>query len=197
MSTIHLALKQVGLFELVPAAAWKRDWTIDSVVVGDGRGSLKYLAPYVFRGPVSNWRVTECCWSEPIDNAKLVLQVKRSGTNRYRGMPLTVIEFLRRWLQHVLPSGLHRVRHDGFLNSHSKRSLQEVRWLIAVANHQLHYLACGVEFAMAATTKMACPQCGGAMICLGYTPPPPPPAGRITFSVARAPPNFVTAGNSV
>jgi hypothetical protein len=48
-------------------------------------------------------------------------------------MPLRVAEFIRRWMQHVLPSGRQRVRHYGFLNGHSKRSLGEVRWLIAVS----------------------------------------------------------------
>ena len=185
---LRKALKKAGLFELVPASAWKRDWTVDSVAVGDGQASLKYLAPYVFRGPVSDWRVIECCWSESIDDARLKLQVKPSGQRKYRSMPLTVIEFIRRWLQHVLPSGFHRVRHYGFMNGHSKCSLEEVRWLIAVANDQLHYLACGVEFVMAAAAKMTCPQCGGAMISLGYTPPPSPSYGWKTIYNARAPP---------
>ena len=35
-------------------------------------------------------------------------------------MPLAVTEFNRRWLLHVLPAGLHRVRYYGFLNGSSK-----------------------------------------------------------------------------
>ena len=88
---------------------WTRDWTVDSVAVSDGRATLKYLAPYVMRGPVSDWRVTSCNEADSLDDARLVLQVKRSGTSRYRGLPLTVTEFIRRWLMHVLPAGLHCV----------------------------------------------------------------------------------------
>ncbi len=183
------ALENAGLSESVPASAWKRDWTVDSVAVGDGQASLKYLAPYVLQGSVSNWRVTQCCWSESLADARLVLQVRPSGQRKYRPMPLTATDFIRSWLQHVLPTGFHRVRHHGFLNSHSKRSIQEVRWLIAVANDQLHYLACGVEFVIATSTKMSCPQCGGAMICLGYTPP----VACVGPATARAPPNWVIA----
>ncbi len=185
-------LDKAGLFRRVPSTVWQRDWTVDSIAVGDGRASLQYLAPYVFRGPVSNWRVTQCCWSELLDEASLVLQVKPSGQRKYRPMPLTVIELIRRWLQHVLPAGLHRVRHYGFLNAHSKTSLGEVRWLIAVAQGLLHYLACGVELVMAAFGKMTCPQCGGPMICCGYFPPPNTPLQHFQSSFPpRAPPRFL------
>ncbi len=187
-------LKRIGLFTQCPAKVWQRDWTVDAVAVGDGRASLKYLAPYVFRGPVSNWRVTQCCWSESLEDARLVLQVKPSGKRKYRGMPLTVTEFIRRWLQHVLPSGFHRVRHYGFLNSHSNVSLSEVRWLIAIANGLPHYLACGVELVLAAAAKMTCAECGGLMICLGYTPPPAPTqSGSILSGAPRAPPRLADA----
>lgn len=155
----------------IPTAAWHRTWTVDSQAVGSGHPTLKYLAPYVMRGPVANWRVTGCNEADSLEDARLVLQVKRSGSRRYRPMPLEVTEFIRRWLLHVLPVGLHRVRHYGFLSRSSKRSLEEVRLLIAVANDRLHHLACGQLIVMAKPPKMACPECGGPMICLGYTPP--------------------------
>jgi len=112
-------LHAAGLLPKVSAEAWRRDWTVDATSVGDSRASLKYLAPYVFRGPVSDWRVSGCNDSESLADATLVLQVKRSGERRYRPMPLRADEFIRRWLLHVLPSGFHRVRHYGFLHSHA------------------------------------------------------------------------------
>ena len=180
-------LRGTKCFAAIPASVWKRDWTVDSVAVGDGRATLKYLAPYVMRGPVSNWRVTSCNEEESLDDAKLVLQVKRSGTSRYRPLPLSVTEFIRRWLLHVLPAGLHRVRHYGFLNSSSKRTLEEVRWLVAVANELLHYLACSEQIVMAGPPKMVCPECGGAMISLGYLPPLVVGSSLLPYS-SRAPP---------
>ena len=36
---------------------------------------------------------------------------RRSGTNRWRRMRLDPMEFIRRFLQHVLPRGLQKVRH--------------------------------------------------------------------------------------
>jgi hypothetical protein len=181
-------LRGTKCFASIPSAVWHRDWTVDSVAVGDGRATLKYLAPYVMRGPVSNWRVTYCQQADSIDDACLTLQVKRSGSRRYRPMPLTVTEFIRRWLLHVLPAGLHRVRYYGFLNGSSKRSLEEVRLLVAVANQMLYYLACSEQVETARPPKMVCPKCGGAMICLGYTPPAIDACAASTATSSRAPP---------
>jgi len=164
------ALKAVRLFDRIPASAWQRDWVVDSVA-GDGRASLKYLAPYIFRGPVADWRVTDCDWSESLDDASLILQVKPSGQRKYRQIPLTVVEFIRRWLLHVFPSRFHRVRHYGFLHSHSRYSLAEIRWLILASCGLLHYLACSVTTVAPAAGKLTCPCCGGPLLCLGYQPP--------------------------
>jgi hypothetical protein len=188
------AWAQAGLLRYIPATVWQRDWTVDSVPVGGGRQSLKYLAPYVYRGPAANWRVTQCCWSESLLDAKLVLQVKPSGQRKYRPMPLSVVEFIRRWLQHVLPHGFHRLRYYGFLNSRSKISLAEVRWLIAIANGLLHYLACSEQLVMPDAPRVWCPNCGGAMIYLGFLPPSPPHAEA---PFPRAPPMWEQATMNV
>ena len=44
------------------------------------------------------------------------------------------LEFLRRFLQHVLPPGLQKVRHYGFLSPQSTISLDDVRALVAIEN---------------------------------------------------------------
>ena len=38
-------------------------------------------------------------------------------------MRLTAMEFMRRFLQHVLPKGFHKVRYFGFLHPTNKRTL--------------------------------------------------------------------------
>ncbi len=156
---------------------------VDAEAVGDGESCLRYLAPYVFHGPVADWRVTACDWHPSLDEATLTLQVRRSGTRHYRPMRLTVTEFIRRWLQHVLPAGLQRVRYYGFLHPHSKYSLPLVRWLIAMATDRLYELACSVVEVKPPSSRLVCPTCGGWMVCLGYTPPPHHPLPR-----NRAPP---------
>ena len=119
---------------MIDTSVWQRRWSVDSEAVGDGKAAMAYLAPYMIRGAVSNWLVDWCDDADSLDEAHCRLQVKRSGTRQYRPMALSVQEFIRRWLQHVLPAGLHRVRHYGFLHSSSRRSLKELRILIAVSN---------------------------------------------------------------
>jgi hypothetical protein len=186
-------LRGTECFHAIPAAVWERTWKVDSKAIADGKHALTYLAPYVLRGAVANWRVTPCDAADSIDNARLSLQVKRSGTKKYRPVPLSVIEFIRRWLLHVLPAGLHRVRHYGFLHGSSRHSLAELKWLVAVAMMNLYYLTCSEELVMANSPKLRCPRCGGQMISLGFAPPtliltPVAGAQRMSCLSARAPP---------
>jgi hypothetical protein len=170
---LRTKLQQAGLLKQVPAALWRGRFVVNSKAIGNGEHALKYLAPYVTRGCVANWRVSTCNEADRIEDASLTLQVKRSGTKRYRGQRMSVTEFIRRWLLHVLPCGFHRIRHYGFLNAHSKRSLEEVRLLIAIEQDRVHYLACTEQLVVPAPSPspMTCPECGGPMISTGYYPP--------------------------
>ncbi len=189
-------LRGTECFDAIPSSVWQRTWKVDSKAVGDGKHALTYLAPYVIRGAVANWRVTQCDHADSIEDARLSLQVKRSGTKKYRPVPLSVIEFIRRWLLHVLPAGLHRVRYYGFLHNSSRRSTAELKWLVAVAMLNLYYLTCTEALVMANSPKLLCPHCGCPMISLGFVPPPTEPfvvepVGReqlMSWLSARAPP---------
>jgi hypothetical protein len=56
------------------------------------------------------------------------------GPGRYTTMTLHTHEFIRRFLMHVLPKGLHRIRHYGFLaNGTRAENIAEVRELLSVA----------------------------------------------------------------
>jgi hypothetical protein len=48
------ALARAGVLAQVDAAVWRQDWVVHSQAVGDGRASLQYLAPYVFRVAISD-----------------------------------------------------------------------------------------------------------------------------------------------
>ena len=55
------------------------------------------------------------------------------GRTRYKTMTLSPQEFMRRFLQHVLPSGFHRIRHFGLLvNGSRKADLARVREALQV-----------------------------------------------------------------
>ncbi len=99
------ALERAGLLSEVDPAVWRQDWVVHSKAVGDGRASLKYLAPYVFRVAISDRRIVAC------EDGQVTFSYRRSGSNRWRKMTVDAFEFIRRFLQHVLPSGFQKVRH--------------------------------------------------------------------------------------
>jgi len=120
------ALRRAGLLDEVDPGVWQRDWVVHSKAVGDGRASLKYLAPYVFRVAISDRRILSC------DEGKVTFTYQKSGSNRPRKMTLDAAEFIRRFLQHVLPSGFQKVRHYGFASANSAQSIESIRWLVAL-----------------------------------------------------------------
>jgi hypothetical protein len=157
-------LARDGLLHLVDPAAWRRDWVVHSRAAGDGRTSLRYLAPYVFRVAIGNHRIVSC------DDGKVTFTYRRVGSNRPRKMTLDAMEFLRRYLQHVLPAGFQKVRHYGFLSSSSRISIEAVRWLITVLNAAMFVLLAKRTEEPAAQPVPCCPACGGPMVLLGFVP---------------------------
>jgi hypothetical protein len=71
---------------------------------------LQYLARYTYRVAITNRRLLAC------DDGQVTFRWKDyQRGNRQRIMTLDAVEFLRRFLLHVLPRGFQRIRHYGFL----------------------------------------------------------------------------------
>ena len=152
-------LAREGLLSEVASQVWQRDWVVHSQAVGDGRASLKYLAPYVFRVAISDRRIVSC------DNGRVTFSYRKSGSNRWRKMTLEADEFIRRFLQHVLPSGFQKVRHYGFLSGNSRYSIELVRWLVTLYYRGWFVLQSlkSAEDATPPPPRLRCAQCGGAL----------------------------------
>ncbi len=89
---------------------------------------LKYLSRYTHKVAISNRRLIS------LQNDVVALEWKDyAHGNRWRTMTLPAVEFLRRFLQHVLPEGFHRIRHYGFLSNRDRReALNRCRELLGV-----------------------------------------------------------------
>lgn len=159
------AMKGAGLLGDIDPSAWERDWVVHSKAVGDGRATLKYLAPYVFRVAISDRRIVSC------EDGKVTFSYRKSGSNRWRNMTLEAHEFIRRFLQHVLPSGFQKVRHYGFASPNSKRSFESIQWLVTLHYHQIFRLLFSQELVGAEPPRLRCPDCGGALYLLAFIPP--------------------------
>jgi Putative transposase/Transposase zinc-binding domain len=151
------AMKQAGLYHLIDPAVWKQDWVVHSRPAGDGRASLKYLAPYVFRVALSDRRIVS------FDDQSVTFSYRKSGSNRWRKMTLEAMQFIRRFLQHVLPVGFQKIRHYGFLSPNSRSSVEAVRWLVRLANGQLFVLLSQPQQTPICVPRLCCAHCGGLL----------------------------------
>ena len=140
------ALKKTDLFKSVPADVWQKDWVVHCKPVGNGNNALKYLAPYVYRVAITNKRI------EKLENDQVTFRFKNSATDQWETATLPALEFIRRFLQHVLPKGFVKIRYYGFMAPNRKN-------LLAVAKYLLD--ATGVSVVTpAAEQPYVCPHCG-------------------------------------
>jgi len=150
----HDAMKKAGLLDQISPAVWEMDWVVNSQAVGSSEASLKYLAPYVFRVAISNSRILK------VENRTVFIRYRKSHSHRLRTLALEVMEFIRRFLQHVLPTGFMKVRYYGFLNPNCAVPLDRVSTLIQMAH--------GFQIALPPTDlepwpPITCPTCGGTL----------------------------------
>src|SRR4029453_18240604 len=88
-------MKQARLFDQIPSEVWHIDWNVDSQAVPSSQACLKYLAPYVFKVAISNSRILK------VEDRTVLIRYKNPHSNRLRTLPLEIMEFIRRFLQHV------------------------------------------------------------------------------------------------
>lgn len=147
-------MKQAGLFDQIPLEVWQIDWNVNSQAVGSSEASLKYLAPYVFRVAISNSRILK------VQDRTVFIRYRKPHCHRLRTLALEIMEFIRRFLQHVLPTGFMKVRYYGFMNSNCGVSLDHISTLI-----ELSY---GFNVVLPKSDlepwqPITCPTCGGTL----------------------------------
>jgi hypothetical protein len=120
------AMKAARLMDQIPSSVWEQDWVIDSQAVGQGQKSLRYLSRYVFRVAISNNRI------KSFHDHKVQFLYKDRTKKKWKIMTLDAMEFIRRFLQHILPPGFMKLRHVGFLNPNSSLSIEKISELITL-----------------------------------------------------------------
>jgi len=162
---------------------YRKAWTVYAKPpFGGPARTLEYLGRYTHRVAISNSRILSID-----DNAvRLTYRDRRDG-DRVKVMTLPDDEFLRRFCLHVLPTGLVRIRHFGFLANRRKavllaqcrQSLQDPtpeapperttdQWMLVLTGRDI----------------TACPRCGHRPLIRTDLPSVRPP---LTF-LRRAPP---------
>ena len=110
---------------IVPEAVWKKPWVVDCTAWGDGAEAvLQYLARYVFRIAITNNRIVA------LDDDSVTIRHKDRASGRWLQTRLSGHEFLRRFLQHVLPKGLHKVRYFGLWHPARREQAARARQML-------------------------------------------------------------------
>jgi hypothetical protein len=136
---------------------------------------LKYLARYTHKAAISNHRLIDLADGRVSFRWKDYAHGGRQGT-----MTLEAVEFVRRFLTHVLPTGFVRVRHYGLLaNRHRREKLARCRELLGMAvtpqadtapTDPDQFTPPGHDVAV--TPTRVCPRCGaGRMVVVAEFPP--------------------------
>ena len=108
-----------AVFADIPASVWQREWVSFCKHYGHGNDAvLTYLSRYVFRTAISNARILG------MDQTHVTFRWKDRNADAWRTERLPGVEFLRRFLQHVLPRGFHKVRYYGLWHPSKRDAVQ-------------------------------------------------------------------------
>lgn len=118
-----LQAEQPALFARVPAQVWWVKWVTDVQPVGSGEAALKYLANYLCKPPLPESQIET--W-----NAETVTYRYRANGGAVQRCTVSGEEFVRRFLQHVLPKGFQRVRHYGWLGAAAQQKRDRIAALL-------------------------------------------------------------------
>ena len=160
----HLAERKAFAAYLAPLR--RINWYVYSKPpFGGPKAVLAYLSRYTHRVAISNRRLITS------DEDGVTFRYKNycaDGRARYKRMTLATDEFIRRFLMHVLPKGLHRIRHYGLLARPScADNIARARELLAVPMPQDHNTeADAVNPIEPPNPSHPCPYCGGRMITI-------------------------------
>jgi DNA-directed RNA polymerase subunit RPC12/RpoP len=109
----------------IPDAAWRKPWILHVTAWGNGEQAvLDYLARYVFRIALTNARIVG------LTDETVSIQYKERKTGHLRTCHLSGDEFMRRFLQHVLPRGFHKVRYFGLWHPAQRHNAARVRQML-------------------------------------------------------------------
>ncbi len=187
----HASLAGAEAFAAFLAPLRKVEWVVYCKrPFGGPQAVLAYLSRYTHRVAISNSRLIAAGEKGVTFKVK---DYRIEGPGRYKTMTLATGEFIRRFLIHVLPKDLHRIRHYGlFANASRADNIARARQLLAAPLS--HNGSVDAELGRGSeppAPSHPCPCCGGRMIIIEtfargcsprYRPEPPTIVIRIDTS---------------
>jgi len=165
LAKLEAALPEVA----IPPSVRRKDWVVHCKAAPCGpERVLQYLGRYLQRVAITSARLVG------FDQDTVSFRYRSPDSGPWRTMKLPGHEFLRRYLQHVLPRGFHKVRHFGLWHPCHREDLRRVAAQLVLASAQPGLAAAAPAPAAtpAARTPPRCPRCGSIRLhCLGIRRP--------------------------
>ena len=149
-------LKGAGLLPQVPSQAWSQKWVVHAQPAGSGQKVLEYLGRYVFRIAITHSRL------ESLQEGQVTFRYRNNKTQQIQRVRLPVAEFIKRFLEHILPRGLPKVRHYGLDSAAARQRHVSAKALLSStsASPQPGELAQPSNRSVSVAEKLwRCPQC--------------------------------------
>lgn len=144
---------------------WDKEWVVFSKpTFKKTKKVLNYLGRYVHRTAITNDNIIA------LENDHVTFRYQDSSTRKWKTMRLAAMEFLRRFLQHVLPKGFHKVRYYGLLHPTNKLILKRLQLLLLEKDCR-RKAAKEQEVAARPEAVKVCPCCNeGTMVVISWLP---------------------------
>ncbi|MBU1169569.1 MAG: IS91 family transposase [Proteobacteria bacterium] len=145
-------------FRTLVSELWSTPWVVYSKPPFSGPETvLEYMARYTHRVAISNNRIISC------ENGRVTFSYKNRKKDRIEELTLDAVEFIRRFLLHVVPPNFMRIRHFGlFANRCKKKNIALCRALLGVTTPQGKTAKKSIEDIMLSLTGediKRCPVC--------------------------------------
>ena len=176
-------MKDPKCFKVLLKRLYRKKWVVYAKQpFGGPEQVLEYLGQYTHRVAISNHRLVK------MEDGNVTFRYRDyADESRQKRMVLSAVEFIRRFLMHVLPDGFMKIRYFGFLSNRSKRSMVELSRELLGAGDRVpprprDWKARYEE--MTGVSVDLCPKCGcGRMQGVRTLMP-----FRLTLTIAAAPP---------
>jgi len=163
----------------ISANVWGKDWVVHSKPVGSGKHALEYLSAYVYRVAITDKRIVR------IQDDEVTFRYRESETGILKTQKLHSLEFIRRFLWHVLPPGFVKIRHFGFLSPVKTAVFQKAFQLLigmlilfGMLPKGFVFPGCEIKSESIDQNHLRCKHCGGRLVLIeinktGRGPPVP------------------------
>ena len=136
----------------------QKEWVVYSKPpFGGPEQVLKYLARYTHRVAISNSRLLS------LEDGRVTFRYKDyADAHQHKTMTLDALEFLRRFVQHVLPKGFVKLRHYGMLANRQREEKLDLcrRLLLPVKVAEQLPAGAKTEVRVEPAPPCRCPKCG-------------------------------------